>query len=113
MTWQNRATCADDETFHRLDPASVRNAIVVCRTCPVVMECFDWALEEGSYDGVAGGRYWKNGEQVAPPVSQRRWTRGQMLRAHRAYSKGLRDEDTKAGERAYNAALARARRAAA
>lgn len=65
MTWQERAACrgADTESFYT--PESIRATAVrereieaakrVCRRCPVLNACREWALDTGEPYGVWGG----------------------------------------------------------
>ncbi|WP_228925368.1 WhiB family transcriptional regulator [Streptomyces sp. DH7] len=60
--WRHRAVCReeDPELFFPIGttgPAVVQaeEAKAVCRRCPVMETCLDWALETGQQDGVLGG----------------------------------------------------------
>ncbi|WUH91973.1 WhiB family transcriptional regulator [Streptomyces sp. NBC_00433] len=60
--WQNRAACRDEdpELFFPVGnsgPAllKIEEAKTVCRRCPVMGECREWALETGQDSGVWGG----------------------------------------------------------
>lgn len=55
--WRSQALCAqvDAEMFF-LDPGkSARDAIAICRRCPVQVECLDYALTNDMHFGVWGG----------------------------------------------------------
>ncbi|MFI0510798.1 WhiB family redox-sensing transcriptional regulator [Streptomyces canus] len=57
-TWRLRALCVgeDPELFFPLvetDSATAR-ARAVCRRCPVLLACRDWAVRHGEADGVWG-----------------------------------------------------------
>ena len=63
MDWRNRAACLekDPELFFPVGntgPAllQIEEAKSVCRRCPVVDTCLQWALESGQDAGVWGGR---------------------------------------------------------
>jgi WhiB family transcriptional regulator, redox-sensing transcriptional regulator len=62
MDWRHRALCRDEdpELFFPIGttgPALVQmeQAKAVCRRCPVVESCLDWALRSGQDSGVWGG----------------------------------------------------------
>jgi WhiB family redox-sensing transcriptional regulator len=62
MDWRHRALCRDEdpELFFPIGtsgPAVVQieQAKAVCRRCPVVQSCLDWALRAGQDSGVWGG----------------------------------------------------------
>lgn len=72
--WRVRALCVgeDPELFFPLvetDRATAR-ARAVCRRCPVLLACRDWAVRHGETDGVWGDT----------TASQRRAIRGNFLR---------------------------------
>ncbi len=61
MAWRDRAACRreDPELFFPVGtgvPAQVQTeeAKGVCRRCPVVAECLDWAMAMGQDSGVWG-----------------------------------------------------------
>jgi WhiB family redox-sensing transcriptional regulator len=62
MDWRHRALCRDEdpELFFPIGttgPALVQieQAKAVCRRCPAVQPCLDWALSSGQDSGVWGG----------------------------------------------------------
>ena len=62
VNWQKVAACrdADPDLFFPIGttgPAlrQAREAIRICRTCPIQVRCLAWALERGVADGVWGG----------------------------------------------------------
>ncbi|MCF3105415.1 WhiB family transcriptional regulator [Streptomyces roseoverticillatus] len=62
MDWRHNAVCReeDPELFFPLGntgPAllQIEEAKAVCRRCPVMEQCLQWALEVGVPDGVWGG----------------------------------------------------------
>lgn len=62
MDWRHRAICRteDPELFFPVGnsgPALLQTAEAktVCRRCPVVASCLEWALESGQDEGVWGG----------------------------------------------------------
>ena len=62
MDFRHRAVCReeDPELFFPIGntgPAllQIEEAKAVCRRCPVIEQCLQWALEAGQHDGVWGG----------------------------------------------------------
>ncbi|MEY5145006.1 MAG: hypothetical protein RL745_373 [Actinomycetota bacterium] len=62
MDWRHASACrdADPELFFPIGttgPALVQieQAKAICRTCPVIDECLQWALDAGEEAGVWGG----------------------------------------------------------
>jgi WhiB family redox-sensing transcriptional regulator len=62
MDWRHRALCRDEdpELFFPIGttgPALVQieQAKAVCRRCPAVQACLEWALSSGQDSGVWGG----------------------------------------------------------
>ncbi len=62
MDWRHRAACRDEdpELFFPIGdtgPALVQieDAKAICRVCPVVSACLEWALETDQDAGVWGG----------------------------------------------------------
>ncbi|AJC56053.1 WhiB family transcriptional regulator [Streptomyces sp. 769] len=62
MDWRHRAVCReeDPELFFPIGntgPAllQIEEAKAVCRRCPVMEQCLQWALESGQDSGVWGG----------------------------------------------------------
>lgn len=55
--WVKRAACAadPDAMFPSSNGDDIENAKAVCRTCPVVQNCGQWALDNRIHDGVWGG----------------------------------------------------------
>src|SRR5262245_12280365 len=39
----------------RINRANALPAVQICRWCPVVLACRDWAMQQGSIDGIWGG----------------------------------------------------------
>ncbi len=61
MDWRHQAICReeDPELFFPIGtsgPAAVQveQAKLICRRCPVVVDCLQWALESGQDSGVWG-----------------------------------------------------------
>jgi WhiB family redox-sensing transcriptional regulator len=62
MDWRDRAACLDEdpELFFPIGntgPAilQIEEAKAVCRRCPVIETCLQWALDSGQDAGVWGG----------------------------------------------------------
>ncbi|MCX4546494.1 WhiB family transcriptional regulator [Streptomyces sp. NBC_01565] len=62
MDWRHNAVCRDEdpELFFptgNIGPAllQIEEAKAVCRRCPVMEQCFQWALASGQDAGVWGG----------------------------------------------------------
>ncbi|MFJ5779912.1 WhiB family transcriptional regulator [Streptomyces sp. NPDC093094] len=60
--WRHRALCSreDPELFFPIGNTGlallqIEEAKAVCRRCPVIEQCRQWALESGTHDGVWGG----------------------------------------------------------
>ena len=58
-TWMQRAACQglDVELFYSTNDADVREAVRVCRSCPVRMECLQAAMSTAEIFGVWGGMH--------------------------------------------------------
>jgi hypothetical protein len=63
ILWQDDARCGDSpevdkqeftSSFPRLDDARDL-ADRYCHQCPVVTECFNWAMDDTHFSGIAGG----------------------------------------------------------
>ncbi|MGP4085969.1 WhiB family transcriptional regulator [Streptomyces sp. KR55] len=62
MYWRERAACLHEDpdlffpigntgpTLEQIDEAKA-----VCRRCPVVEQCLDWAIQVGQVEGIWGG----------------------------------------------------------
>lgn len=62
MDWRHRAICVDEdpELFFPIGDdgpslLQITEAKTVCRRCPVVSDCLNWAIESGQDAGVWGG----------------------------------------------------------
>jgi len=82
MDWRHDAACrdSDPELFFPIGntgPAllQIDQAKQVCRTCPVIADCLQWALDTGQEAGVWGGA----------SEDERRLMRRNAHRAARAY----------------------------
>lgn len=55
--WVKQGACRDDpDAMHPGTlAAEIENAKAICRTCPVIERCLQWALETGEQWGVWGG----------------------------------------------------------
>jgi WhiB family transcriptional regulator, redox-sensing transcriptional regulator len=78
MEWQRLAACAgeDPDLFFPADPAGedaplAAEARRVCARCPVLEECYEWALGTGQRTGVWGGETATQRRSVRRPGDQR------------------------------------------
>ncbi|BDM69458.1 hypothetical protein HEK616_29450 [Streptomyces nigrescens] len=62
MDWRHRARCRDEdpELFFPVGSTGpsllqIQEAKAVCRQCPVMDECREWALASGQDNGIWGG----------------------------------------------------------
>ena len=63
MDWRHRAICRDEDDPDLFFPVGstgpallqIAEAKTVCRRCPVVSRCLEWALETNQEFGVSGG----------------------------------------------------------
>lgn len=62
MDWRHNAVCSgeDPELFFPIGDTGpsalqIEEAKAVCRRCPVMDQCLQWALESGQESGVWGG----------------------------------------------------------
>lgn len=62
MSWRSKAACLghDTELFFPAGctgPAQeqAEQAVAICRQCPVITQCLDWAVTTGQDDGIWGG----------------------------------------------------------
>lgn len=57
LEWMGRGACRahDPSTFFPPDGAGVERARRICATCPVRIECLEYALSEAIEHGVWGG----------------------------------------------------------
>ncbi|MCX4513865.1 WhiB family transcriptional regulator [Streptomyces sp. NBC_01619] len=88
MDWREMATCrgADPELFFPIGHSNssailmqVDEAKAVCRRCPVMEQCLDWAVKAGPVEGVWGGTTEK--ERRAISQSRLRQLRSRMRTA--------------------------------
>lgn len=61
--WRAKAACLDEDPELFFPSGNTGSALVqveqakaVCRECPVITECLDWALDTGQHNGVWGGK---------------------------------------------------------
>jgi hypothetical protein len=70
--WAIRGACVGQPSLFG-DPKRTAEALAVCATCPVLKDCFEWALRN-AVDGVAGGMTseartaWRKANKLAEPV---------------------------------------------
>jgi WhiB family transcriptional regulator, redox-sensing transcriptional regulator len=57
LVWRQRAACrgADPDIFYPISEEEADEARAICRGCPVLESCLDWALANRERDGVWGG----------------------------------------------------------
>ena len=57
LRWQDRAACLgmDPDLFFPERGASTREAKSICRSCPVRVDCLEFALANGEKFGIWGG----------------------------------------------------------
>ncbi|MBZ9644598.1 WhiB family transcriptional regulator [Streptomyces sp. PSKA30] len=62
MYWRERAACLheDPDLFFPIGNTGptleqIDEARAVCRRCPVVEQCLDWAIQVGQVEGIWGG----------------------------------------------------------
>lgn len=71
-TWAVRGACIGQPSLFE-DPKRTAEALAICATCPVLNECYEWALRN-AVDGVAGGMTseartaWRKANKIAEPV---------------------------------------------
>jgi WhiB family transcriptional regulator, redox-sensing transcriptional regulator len=55
--WRQRAACrgVDPDIFYPVSEEEAEEARAICRSCPVVETCLEWALTNRERDGVWGG----------------------------------------------------------
>ncbi|MBP2403553.1 hypothetical protein SNS2_2719 [Streptomyces netropsis] len=69
--WRTHAACAGlpDETVFARRPKPALPALRACAICPVRRRCLETvAPAESWFDGVSGGRLWRNGREVRIPA---------------------------------------------
>ncbi|WP_167157648.1 WhiB family transcriptional regulator [Streptomyces sp. MBT27] len=72
--WRSHAACIGlpDRAVFAREPEAARPALRACGICPVRRACLEAVAPRTSwFDGVSGGRLWRNGQEVpvAAPVS--------------------------------------------
>ena len=57
LSWRQRAACrgVDPDVFYPSSDEEAEAAKAVCRQCPVLSPCLEWALSNRERDGVWGG----------------------------------------------------------
>jgi WhiB family redox-sensing transcriptional regulator len=57
QNWVRHAACAGHDPDHWFVPeqATYRYARPICAACPVRVDCLDWAMRAGEYQGMWGG----------------------------------------------------------
>ena len=65
-TVYENAACSDDFILYETQERYlVKQALIVCNTCPVRRECIQYMQpDKNFYDGVVGGFLWKDGKRV-------------------------------------------------
>lgn len=80
LPWMSQAKCRDvePEMFFAEDPRAQKQAIGVCKACPVLAECLDYAIATNS-EGIWGGLLPSQLDQVKR--RRREWQYKSQLRA--------------------------------
>lgn len=65
MNWRSYAACLDVEEkwiFNEIRPDTedAARAALICRDCPVMRECYTWAMGEEHFEGIAAGWIWRD-----------------------------------------------------
>ena len=57
LEWQKEAVCAqtDPEIFYPEGNTTTKQAKAICKTCPVSLECLEYALKRTEVYGIWGG----------------------------------------------------------
>jgi WhiB family redox-sensing transcriptional regulator len=57
LAWRQKAACrgVDPDIFYPVSEEDAEEARSICRSCPVLEPCLDWALANRERDGVWGG----------------------------------------------------------
>jgi WhiB family transcriptional regulator, redox-sensing transcriptional regulator len=57
LAWRQRAACrgVDPDIFYPVSEEEAEEARAICRACPVLESCLEWALSNRERDGVWGG----------------------------------------------------------
>ena len=55
--WRQKAACrgVDPDIFYPVSEEEAEEARAICRACPVLESCLEWALNNRERDGVGGG----------------------------------------------------------
>jgi WhiB family redox-sensing transcriptional regulator len=55
--WRQKAACrgVDPDIFYPVSEEEAEEARAICRACPVLESCLEWALTNRERDGVWGG----------------------------------------------------------
>lgn len=79
--WTERARCAesgpDDATFYPDKWGRSTDAKMICRTCPVIQDCFEYAMTHNERYGIWAGLNTKEREEI------RRQARGKRASNHK------------------------------
>ncbi len=80
LPWMSQAACreVEPEMFFAEDPRAQKQAIGVCKACPVLAECLDYAITTNS-EGIWGGLLPSQLDQVKR--RRREWAYQSALRA--------------------------------
>ncbi len=57
LVWRQKAACrgVDPDIFYPVSEEAAEEARAICRSCPVLETCLEWALSSRERDGVWGG----------------------------------------------------------
>ncbi|MFG2721602.1 WhiB family transcriptional regulator [Streptomyces sp. NPDC048416] len=72
--WRTHAACIGlpDRAVFARDPEAALPALRACAICPVRRSCLEAVEPRRSwFDGVSGGRLWRNGQEVTLPTRPR------------------------------------------
>jgi WhiB family transcriptional regulator, redox-sensing transcriptional regulator len=71
--WRQRAACrgVDPDIFYPVSEEDAEEARAICRSCPVLESCLEWALTNRERDGVWGGATERERRRI---IRQRRRT---------------------------------------
>ncbi|GAA2395794.1 hypothetical protein GCM10010420_21670 [Streptomyces glaucosporus] len=84
LDWRRAAACAHlpERSVFTRDPSEAATVLRACNKCPIRRECEAVVDPERTwFDGVSGGRLWRNGREVAVGEDAGSGTAGRAARA--------------------------------